>query len=96
MKSKVSDEQNGSLSAKQLKTLRKFRQRLSAKVPEYRIVWVRPYNERIINVGLESQKKSATEKCCKPRRWRMNWKMKRGFSFLQVEINFAVCKLKIF
>jgi len=57
MKSKVSDEQNGSLSANQLRTLRKFRQRLSAKVPEYRIVWVRPYNERIINVGLESQKK---------------------------------------
>jgi len=57
MKTKVVNENNGSLSAKQLKTFRKFRRRLSERVPEYRIVWVRPYNERIINVGLESQKK---------------------------------------
>ena len=57
MKTKAVNEQNGSLSAKQLKTFRKFRRRLSEKVPEYRIVWVRPYNERIIEVGMESQKK---------------------------------------
>jgi hypothetical protein len=57
MKAKVFNEQNGSLSAKQLRTFRKFSRRLSEKVPEYRIVWVRPYNERIIEVGLEAQKK---------------------------------------
>jgi hypothetical protein len=57
MKAKAFDERNGNLSAKQLRTFRKFRRRLSEKVPEYRIVWVRPYNERIIEVGLEAQKK---------------------------------------
>ncbi|MDZ7359853.1 MAG: hypothetical protein ONB46_03875 [candidate division KSB1 bacterium] len=57
MKVKVFDGQNGGLSSKQTKTFRKFRRRLSEKVPEYRVVWVRPYNERIIEVGLESQKK---------------------------------------
>lgn len=57
MKAKTLEVQNGTLSTKQLRTFRKFRRRLSEKVPEYRIAWVRPYNERIIEVGLESQKK---------------------------------------
>jgi hypothetical protein len=57
MKTKAFNEQNGNLSAKQLRTFRKFRRKLSEKVPEYRIVWVRPYNERIIEVRLEAQKK---------------------------------------
>lgn len=57
MKAKTLEVPNGSLSTKQLRTFRKFRRRLSEKVPEYRIAWVRPYNERIIEVGLESQKK---------------------------------------
>jgi hypothetical protein len=57
MKAKTLEVQNGTLSTKQLRTFRKFRRRLSQKVPEYRIAWVRPYNERIIEVGLESQKK---------------------------------------
>jgi hypothetical protein len=58
MKAKAFDERNGDLSAKQLRTFKKFRRRLSEKVPEYRIVWVRSYNERIIEVGLETQKKN--------------------------------------
>jgi hypothetical protein len=57
MKATVLSKQNGNLSNKQLRTFRKFRRKLSEKVPEYRVVWVRPYNERIIEVGLESQKK---------------------------------------
>jgi hypothetical protein len=57
MKTKALEVQNGALSKKQLKTFKKFRQRLSDEVPEYRIVWVRSYNERIIEVGLETQKK---------------------------------------
>ena len=57
MKAKVFEGQNGSLSSKQMRTFRKFRQRLSEKVPEYHVLWVRPYNERIIKVGLEPQKK---------------------------------------
>lgn len=57
MKAKALEMQNGALSTKQLRTFRKFRHRLSEKVPEYRIAWVRPYNERIIEVGLEAQKK---------------------------------------
>jgi len=57
MKAAVLTGQNGNLSNKQLKAFRKFRRQLNEKVPEYRIVWVRPYNERIIEVGMESQKK---------------------------------------
>jgi hypothetical protein len=57
MKTTILSTSNGSLSAKQLRTFRKFRRRLSEKVPEYQIVWVRPYNERIIEVRLEAQKK---------------------------------------
>ena len=57
MKAKVFDEQNGGLSSNQMRTFRKFRRRLSEKVPEYRVLWVRPYNQSIIKVGLESQKK---------------------------------------
>jgi hypothetical protein len=62
MKAKAFDERNGDLSAKQLRTFKKFRRRLSEKVPEYRIVWVRSYNERIIEVGLETQKKIGDRK----------------------------------
>ena len=57
MKATILSTPNGNLSAKQLRTFRKFRRQLNEKVPEYQIVWVRPYNERIIEVRLEAQKK---------------------------------------
>lgn len=38
MKAEALEVQNGTLSTKQLRTFRKFRRRLSEKVPEYSIV----------------------------------------------------------
>jgi hypothetical protein len=44
------------LSSVQLKTFKKFRRRLSEKFPDYHIVWVLPFKENIIEVGLEPEK----------------------------------------
>jgi hypothetical protein len=55
--SSTTQNKNHNLSSAQLKTFKKFQRRLNDKVPDYRITWVRPYKENIIEVGLESQKK---------------------------------------
>jgi len=55
--SSTTQNNNHNLSSAQLKTFKKFQRRLNEKVPDYRITWVRPYKENIIEVGLESQKK---------------------------------------
>jgi hypothetical protein len=47
---------NNHLTSAQLRTFRKFRRRLSEKVPDYHIAWVRPFKENIIEVGLEPDK----------------------------------------
>jgi len=54
--SAASQNKNHSLSHVQLKTYKKFRRQLSAKVPDYHIAWVRPFKENIIEVGLEPEK----------------------------------------
>jgi hypothetical protein len=58
MKTQNSTTQNNNhnLSSVQLKTSKKFRRRLSEKVPDYHITWVRPFKENIIEVGLEPEK----------------------------------------
>jgi hypothetical protein len=48
--------ENNHLTSAQLRTFRKFRRRLSEKVPDYHITWVRPFKEHIIEVGLEPEK----------------------------------------
>jgi len=62
---------NHNLSSVQLKTFKKFQRRLNEKAPDYRIAWVRPYKENIIEIGLESQKRSATEEVFKLSSWRL-------------------------
>lgn len=57
MKAQVLKPQNNNLSSTQLRTFKAFRRRLNEKVPDYRIAWVLPYKETIIEVGLEAQKK---------------------------------------
>jgi len=47
---------NNHLTSVQLRTFRKFRRQLNAKVPDYHIAWVRPFKENIIEVGLEPEK----------------------------------------
>jgi len=53
----AAQNKNHNLSSVQLKTFKKFRRRLNEKIPDYRIAWVRPYKEKIIAIGLKSQKK---------------------------------------
>jgi hypothetical protein len=48
---------NNNLSSAQLKTFEKFRRKLHKKVPDYRLAWVHPVKETIIEVGLEPPKK---------------------------------------
>jgi hypothetical protein len=55
--SSTTQTKNHNLSSVQLKTFKKFQRRLNERIPDYRITWVRPYKENIIEVGLESQKK---------------------------------------
>jgi len=73
----ATQNKNHNLSSVQLKTFKKFERRLNEKVPDYRIAWVRPYKKNIIEIGLESQKKSATEEAFKLSSWRLRWKTKR-------------------
>jgi len=51
------DIPNNNLSGIQSKTFKQFRRKLNEKVPDYRITWVHRYNDTIIEVGLEPQKK---------------------------------------
>jgi hypothetical protein len=57
MKARNDGTQNNNLSGIQSKTFKQFRRKLNEMVPDYRITWVHPYNETIIEVGLEPQKK---------------------------------------
>jgi hypothetical protein len=57
MKLRNGDIPNNNLSSIQAKTFKQFRRKLTVKVPDYRITWVHPYNETIIEIGLEPQKK---------------------------------------
>ena len=57
MKAQVLKPQNNNLSSIQSRTFKEFRRRLNEKVPDYHIAWVLPYKEKIIEVGLEPQKK---------------------------------------
>ncbi|MCI0693422.1 hypothetical protein L0337_15630 [candidate division KSB1 bacterium] len=53
----ATQNKNHELSSVQLKTFKKFQRRLNDEISDYRIAWVRPYKENIIEIGLESQKK---------------------------------------
>ncbi len=57
MKARNDGIQNNNLSSMQSKTFKQFQRKLNEKVPDYRITWVHPYNETIIEIGLEPQKK---------------------------------------
>ncbi len=62
MKSKNSTTNNGKLSSIQLKAFEKYRSRLTQKVPDYRLTWVHPIKDNIIEAGLEPQKKMTYRK----------------------------------
>lgn len=62
MNTRVLETRNGNLTGLQLKTFKKFQNRLRTKVPDYHIAWVRPYSETIIEIGLEPQKKMTYRK----------------------------------
>jgi len=53
---------NGNLSPVQLKTFEKFRRKVKAKAPDFHINWVHPYNETIIEVGLDFPEKMSYRK----------------------------------
>jgi len=53
---------NGNLSKLQLKAFEKFRRQLNKKVPDYRLTWVHPVKDNIIEVGFEPQKKMTYRK----------------------------------
>lgn len=56
MKPKTLNTRNNNLSKVQLKTFEKFRRKLKENVPDYRLTWVHPYSETIIEAGFEPQK----------------------------------------
>jgi hypothetical protein len=62
MKSQNLKTKNGNLSSIQLKAFEKFRNKLTKKVPDYRLTWVQPVKENIIEAGLEPQKKMTYRK----------------------------------
>jgi hypothetical protein len=53
----AAQNKNHNLSSVQLKTFKKFQRKLNDKVSDYRIAWVRPYKENMIEIGLDSPKK---------------------------------------
>jgi len=62
MKAQTLKPTNGNLSRVQLKAFEKYRRRLIEKVPDYRLTWVHPVKENIIEAGLEPQKKMTYRK----------------------------------
>jgi len=57
MKARNGNIHNNGLSSTQSRTFKQFQRKLNEKVPDYSITWVHPYNDTIIEVGLEPQKK---------------------------------------
>jgi hypothetical protein len=53
---------NQGLSSVQFKAFEKFRRKLKGKVPDYRLTWVHPYNETIIEAGVEFPQKTSYRK----------------------------------
>jgi len=62
MKTQTLKTANGTLSTKQLKAFEKYRRGLTKKVPDFRLTWVLPVKETIIEAGLEPQKKMTYRK----------------------------------
>jgi len=62
MRAPILKTENNNLSALQLKTFEKYRRKLSKQIPDYRLTWVRPVKENIIEIGLEFQKKMTYRK----------------------------------
>jgi hypothetical protein len=62
MRAPILKAKNNNLSSEQLKTFEKFRRKLYKKVPDYRLTWVHPVKENIIEVGLEPPKKMTYRK----------------------------------
>jgi len=56
MRTEILKTQNNNLSKAQQKAFEKFRRKLKKKVPDYHLTWVHPYNETIIEAGLEPHK----------------------------------------
>jgi len=62
MRTEISKTQNNSLSRIQLKTFEKFRRKVKAQAPDFRINRVHPYNATIIEVGLNFPQKMSYRK----------------------------------
>lgn len=53
MKAPKLKTENQGLSSVQVKAFEKFRRKLNSKMPDFKITWVHPYNENIIEAGAE-------------------------------------------
>lgn len=62
MRAEIVEMQNNNLSKAQLKALEKYRRGLTKKVPDFRLTWVHPVKETIIEAGLETPKKMTYRK----------------------------------
>jgi hypothetical protein len=52
------DLTSNNLTKAQAKTVRKFKNSLAKKLPDFRIVWVKPVKENMIELHLESEKRT--------------------------------------
>jgi hypothetical protein len=62
MKSPALKTTNNNLSKVQLRTFQKFRRKFKEKFPDYRLTWVLPYSETIIEAGVEFPQKVSYRK----------------------------------
>jgi len=62
MRTPILKAENNNLSALQLKTFEKYRRKLGKQIPDYRLTWVHPVKESILEIGVEFQKKMTYRK----------------------------------
>ncbi len=62
MRAPILKGKNNNLSDTQLKAFQKFRRKLKSKAPDFKITWVHPYNENIIEAGVKFPQKMGYRK----------------------------------